>query len=75
MSIFNWFRRKPTFSFRIAQTQRGKWIWEVVDPSASSYEVRALQPAPFHPVRAAAVAAARRFAQGLGAEYREYEGS
>ena len=33
MSIFNWFRRKPTYRFRIAETHRGKWIWEVVvDP-------------------------------------------
>ena len=74
MSVFNWFRRKPTYRFRIAETHRGKWIWEVVDPSASSFQVRALQPAPFHPTRDEAAAAARRFAQGIGAEYREYEG-
>ena len=72
MSIFNWFRRKPPYSFRIAETHRGKWIWEVVDYACHA---KALQPVPFHETRDAAVAAARRFAKGLGAEYREYEGS
>ena len=71
MSVFNWFRRKPTYSFRIAQTTRGKWLWEVVD---DAYHAKALQPAPFHPTRDEAAAAARRFCQGLGANYREYEG-
>ena len=70
MSILNWFRRKPTYSFDIVQTTRSKWLWEVVD---ANRHTQALQPAPFHPTRDAAAAAARRFCHGLGANYREYE--
>ena len=49
MSIFSWFRRKPTYRVRVVQTKgvRHSWLWEIVDADGHvkrGYQVLKQQP-------------------------------
>ena len=70
MSIFRWFRRKPTYRFRIAQTTRVRhsWLWEVVDCLTATCKSPAAGPVPSRPSDEAYRSGAPLLLGALGAE-------